>query len=675
MSDVQALIRLGRAAPAAVGAALTGALLVLAGLLVELDGSVSVSAADRLFGIALGLACGTCAALGALIVAAIPRQRVGTAMVIGGTLGALWALAMPIAEGHPGRSGAVEQWAAWVENWSFLGLIVLVTWPLLLFPDGHLASRRWRPVAAMLLLAAVAMTLHGILDPGTLDVVDTTAPVPNPLGIPASWTWLEALGAAGVAVPFGVVAALVAVQRRAAHLPGPGMRAVLWAARGLAANFVLWIVLATAGAGLADGPVYGATFAISITAFAAAAAAALLRHRLLEVDLLLRRAFTAVGVTAISFAAFVIVFAAVGALAGSGRAALGAGLAVVMIAVPVRVRVRERVDRLLYGHRDVSAAVARMSRQFDRELDPSETLPGLARAAAETFCASGVLLEPDQRLGLVAVRVGGMPAEPALERDLRHRGQSLGRIVLGARAPGEPYAAADLALADLLSAQLALALDAVALATQLQISRGQIVTAHEEERRRLRRDLHDGLGPALAGIALTLQAAENTGGPAADQLVSGARAQLEDVVGEIRHIVRGLRPPILDDLGLAAAIRAHADHLAPLAVELDLHDLPIRLSAAAELAVYRITTEALTNVVRHADAGTCRVALRGGRHETLLEVTDDGRGLDPAAAPGVGLRSMRERAAELGGQITLGQAPQGGLALGVRLPNPSPPQP
>ena len=540
------------------------------------------------------------------------------------------------------------------------GLIVLVTWPLLLFPDGALPSRRWRPVAAILLVATVAVTLHGIFDPGALDIVDAAAPVTNPLGIPASWTWLDALGAAGVAVPFGVVASMIAVQRRAAHRRDPGMRAALWAARGLAANFVLWIVLASTGAGLADGAIYGTTFTVSIAAFAAAAAFALLRHRVLEVDLLLRRAFTVVGVTAMSFAVFAIVFATVGALAGDGPATLAAGLAVVMIAVPIRVRVRERVDRALYGHRDVSTAVARMSREVETELDPHETLPGLARAAAEMLGASGVRLEPDPRLGLASVSVGSALAEPALERQLRHRGRSLGRIVVGARAPGEPYAPGDIALVEMLSAQLALALDAVALATQLQISRGHIVTAREEERRRLRRDLHDGLGPALAGIALTLQAAENTGGPAADELVSGARVQLEDVVGEIRRIVHGLRPPILDDLGLAAAIRAHADQLAPLTVELDLPDLPVRLSAAAELAIYRITTEALTNVVRHARARTCRVALHGDRSETVLEVSDDGRGLDPGAGPGVGLRSMRERAAELGGRWCSVRPPRAG---------------
>ena len=142
-------------------------------------------------------------------------------------------------------------------------------------------------------------------------------------------------------VPFGVVASMVAVQRRAAHRPEPGMRAALWAARGLAANFVLWIVLSTVGAGLEDGPLYGATFTISIAAFAGAAAVALLRHRVLEVDLLLRRAFIVVGVTAVSFAVFAIVFAVVGALAGDGPAALGAGLAVVLLAVPCRLRVRD----------------------------------------------------------------------------------------------------------------------------------------------------------------------------------------------------------------------------------------------------------------------------------------------------------------------------------------------
>jgi signal transduction histidine kinase len=672
MSDLQALARLRHGAPAAVNTAIAAALLVAAGVAVELEGSVATAPWARLGEVGLGLACATCAALGALIVASIPRQRLGLALLVGGFLGALWMLATPLAEGYPHRSGALEQWAAWVENWAFVGLIVLVTWPLLLFPDGHLPSRRWRPVGAVLLIAITGITLNGMLDPGTLGSVDAANPVTNPLGIPASWTWVDALGAAGVGIPLGVIASMIAVQQRAAHHPGPGMRAALWAARALAANFVLWVILASVGAGLEDGPLYGATFTASIAAFALAAAVALLRHRVLEVDVLLRRSFIVVGVAVVTFAAFAIVFALVGAVAGDGLAAVGGGLAVALLAVPVGVRVRDRVDRMLYGHQDVSTAVARMSDELDSAGDPADALPGLARAVAETLGASGVRLDPDPSLGLAPVHVGGDLEEPSLERVLRHRGEALGRLRVGARAPGEAFAAADLVLVEVLARQLTLAVDAVALASQLQQSRGQIVVAREEERRRLRRDLHDGLGPALAGIALTLQAAQNTGGAEADDLVTGAREQMQDVVAEIRRIVQALRPAVLDDLGLAAAIRAHADRLAPLAIELDLPEPHVPLSAAAELAVYRIATEALTNVVRHAHASTCRVALRSDGGETVLEVTDDGRGLDPQADPGIGLRSMRERAAELGGHVELSDASLGGLAVAVRLPHREP---
>lgn len=205
------------------------------------------------------------------------------------------------------------------------------------------------------------------------------------------------------------------------------------------------------------------------------------------------------------------------------------------------------------------------------------------------------------------------------------------------------------------------------MAAALQQSREAIVSAREEERRRLRRELHDGLGSALAGIALTLQAAHNTGGPQADELVEGAREQTEVAVADVRRMVRGLRPPVLEDLGLAAALRAHADRLRPLEVQLELPEPVMTLPAAVELALYRIATAALTNVVRHAHARRCRVSLRTDGDEVALAITDDGHGLAAGAAPGVGLRSMRERAAELGGRVDLASSPSGGLAVEVRL--------
>jgi signal transduction histidine kinase len=440
------------------------------------------------------------------------------------------------------------------------------------------------------------------------------------------------------------------------------MRAALWASRALAANFVLVLALDP------EGPVYAATLTASIALFAAIATVGVLRDRVVEVDIVLRRAFVVAGVAAAGLVIFIAVFAVVTTLAGSSAGALGGALAVALAAVPLRARVSERVNRWLYGHRDPSTAVARFSEQLELAGEPADALPGVARALRETLGASSVLIEPATGLDLAPARSGADLYEPVIERAISHRGACLGRLVIGARVPGEGYASVDLALADVLVRQVALVLDALRMAAELQQSREAIVTAREEERRRLRRELHDGLGSALAGIALTLQAARNTGGPQGDELVEGAREQTQAAVADVRRLVRGLRPPVLEDLGLDAALRAHADRLGPLEVEFELPQSPLALPAAVELALYRIATEALTNVVRHAHARHCRVCLRTDGDEVALAVIDDGRGLATDAAPGVGLRSMRERAAELGGGVELTTGPGGGLAVEVRLP-------
>ena len=326
---------------------------------------------------------------------------------------------------------------------------------------------------------------------------------------------------------------------------------------------------------------------------------------------------------------------------------------------PGALRPPGRLDR---GRAD-EPRVRRRARSA-RDAARPRTRGGGRRSAPRACCSS-----PTAGWGSLRSASAARPAEPALERELRHRGRSLGRIVLGARAPGEPYAPGDLALVEILSAQLALALDAVALATQLQISRGQIVTAHEEERRRLRRDLHDGLGPALAGIALTLQAAENTGGSAADDLVAGARAQLRTSSARSATSCTACVPRSSTISGWRRP-SARTPTISPRStVELDLPDLPVRLSAAAELAVYRIATEALTNVVRHAHAGTCRVALHGDREETLLEVSDDGRGLDPGAAPASACARCANAPPSSAGRSCSARRSQAGWPSRVRLPN------
>ncbi len=336
--------------------------------------------------------------------------------------------------------------------------------------------------------------------------------------------------------------------------------------------------------------------------------------------------------------------------------------------MPIHAWVRRRVDTRLWGHGDPGVALNRVQAELDGARDPAAALAGLAEAVADALGAGWARIVPDAALGLVPAVSGTVDGEAAFARELHHRGAALGLLEIGGRAPGEPFTPADVELAGLLAGQLTLALDALGLAAQLRHSRGAIVTAREEERRRLRRDLHDELGPALAGVALTLEAAQQTEGPAGGELLRAAQEQAQAIVTDVRRIVHGLRPPILDELGLAAALRAHAERLRPLEVVVDVPEPAPAQSAAAELAVYRIATEALTNVVRHASARRAQVSLQADGDEVELRVEDDGAGFPAVLEPGVGLRSMRERAAELEGTVAFGAAAGGGVRIVVRLP-------
>jgi signal transduction histidine kinase len=210
------------------------------------------------------------------------------------------------------------------------------------------------------------------------------------------------------------------------------------------------------------------------------------------------------------------------------------------------------------------------------------------------------------------------------------------------------------------------------LTTDLQRSRERLVTAREEERRRLRRDLHDGLGPALATLSLQAEAARDavsTEPALAVSLMNDLITQTQAAITDIRRLVYDLRPPALDDLGLVAAIRAQAIRYEHLGLQVTVkapESLP-PLPAAVEVAAYRIIQEALTNIVRHAHAHTCLIRLTLD-NELHLEITDDGRGIPADRPVGVGLRSMHERTAELGGSCIVEALSGGGTRIQVILP-------
>jgi signal transduction histidine kinase len=251
-----------------------------------------------------------------------------------------------------------------------------------------------------------------------------------------------------------------------------------------------------------------------------------------------------------------------------------------------------------------------------------------------------------------------------------YQDEVIGRLLAGRRGT-QRFRASDRRLLADLARQAGVAAHAVQLTLALQRSRAALVTAREEERRRLRRDLHDGLGPALSGVTLGLHAATANVRRDPDHAVSQLTAlqgQMQDAVADIRRLVYGLRPPALDELGLALAIRREAARLEGGGLTIEVEVVPEQLGqlpAAVEAAAYRIASEALTNVSRHAGATHCVVRLSRGR-ELAVEVRDDGRGMDGRPA-GVGLAGMRERAAELGGVCRV-EALEPGTRVFARLP-------
>jgi two-component system, NarL family, sensor kinase len=275
--------------------------------------------------------------------------------------------------------------------------------------------------------------------------------------------------------------------------------------------------------------------------------------------------------------------------------------------------------------------------------------------------------------GAVVERAGEPGCALAHELVLRWHGEPLGVLAVVAR-PGEAeLEPRDRRLLDHLAGQLAAVAYALRLTADLETGRRALVAGVEEERRRLRRDLHDGLGPQLAAVALGVSTAERALARAdvdrAAGLLHAARGQLEGGVAEVRRLVHGLRPPSLDDLGLVDALRttgpaASGELAVVFVVEGDVAGLP----AAVEVAAYRIVQEALTNVVRHAGVAAADVRLRVGGRALELEVRDEGCGIPAQRRAGVGTASMRERAEELGGACAVSAAPGGGTLVHARLP-------
>lgn len=400
-------------------------------------------------------------------------------------------------------------------------------------------------------------------------------------------------------------------------------------------------------------------------------------RRLLRTDMLVRRSLVYGGLTAGIVAIYAVSVILLGTvLPGEGPYAvtLLATGAAALIALPLRDRLQRGVNRLLYGDRhEPHRAIERLGRRLEASLEPDTVLPMVAATVAESLRLPYAAIEL-RHDGDVSVAAAHGVARGALERiPLAHRGEEIGWLVLAPRGTGEAFSPADRELLAELARQAGAAAYAVRLTADLRRSRQQLVSAREEERRRLRRELHDGVGPALAGSLMTLEAARGraTNDPLAMERVLGDLAeQTRRAIDDVRRVASDLRPPALDQLGLAGALRQDAERLATpgAAVDASAEGSLVGLPAAVEVAAYRIGLEALTNVSRHAGASRVELLLRRTPNALVLTVRDDGRGSAGDGTPGVGLSSMRERAEELGGSLEVVATPGAGTRVTARLP-------
>ena len=559
-------------------------------------------------------------------------------------------------------SWPAAEWALWVALWLWSPAYVAVPVVLpLLLPDGRPV---WRWSGWLAGTAVVTTAVWWAVTPYHLQDIPVLGHV-NPVGIDAAASPVAVTGVAVLVLSAAAVAvaSMVVRWRRAQGVERDQLR---WVLVGVLATIAV-------GAGAFVLPAWSTELlpALAVLPLPAACLVALLRHRLWDVDVVLSRSLTYGLLSAGIVAAYVASVALLGAVLGSTAGApVLATTVVALLVLPLHTRLQKVVNRLVHGEgEDPWTALARLGDRLEAATGPAEVadrvLPDLVAQVSRAL-----------RVPYAAVRLadgsttehGEAPAE-VVTTPLVYGGVEVGRLVV----TGTELPRGERRLLEHLARQAAVAVHSVLLARAAQAARAGTATAREEERRRLRRDLHDGLGPALAAVALTAETARDLvpqDPAAAVALLDRLVPRLNEAVRDVRALVHDLRPPTLDELGLAGSVRELATRFATptRSVSVDAGELEV-LPAAVDLAAYRIVSECLANAAKHSSASSVRLALRRSPSCLQVEVRDDGVGLASGAVPGVGLRSMRERAEELGGSCTIASGEGGtGTTVVATLP-------
>jgi signal transduction histidine kinase len=598
-----------------------------------------------------------------------PRNPIGWLFLAGGCIYAFSAAGYALLEHATSADAGNPFWqilamltdAAWAPTLTFVLPVAL-----LLVPDGRLISRRWRWLVWVSLLTTAVFVVAGL------------ASVPEPAhrnGINGYFghrfmTVVDALyGVNAIGISITLLGALAAIVVRY-HRAAPQLRRQLsWPMMALL--IVLWCSI--------PSPLTNDTFlgVVNLVVVPISITIAILRRQMFDIQLVFSRSMLYLLLTAGIVGAYLALVTLFDLLLDTRKAFGPSVLATIVIAAgfnPVRVWLQRRVDRAVYGaRRDPVRALAEVgARLGDVATATGSGLDGVL----EALCR--VTHYPSASITFRGTEIAcyGEPPSTLHATPLEHGDDRLGDLIVGLRSGESRLSPTDTRVLDLLAAPIAVAVRANMLAEDLRDSRERVISGREEERRRLRRDLHDGLGPILTGVVLNAEAAlrlvDNDPRRSAE-LLAALRDQTTAALADIRRVVYELRPPALDSLGLVGALHEYAMVLSrradgePLEIAVDAPEPLAELPAAVEVAAYRIATEALTNVTRHSSASSAVVRLRVFGGALHVSVHDDGVNVSGGWQPGVGLTSIRERAAELGGSCTITHDRTGGR-VDVRLP-------
>jgi signal transduction histidine kinase len=644
--------------------------------------------------------------IGYALVTRRPENAVGWLMVGMGVFFGLSAVVSSLGWYllHSGRPDAGIVLLA-IDSPSWLPVVVLpITFLLLLFPDGHLPSRRWRWFAWSVGIALTIVYLAILLDPGPIEAPPAPK-VPNPIGIDALGPFLDAAQVLILVIPIAVLGSLLSLVLRFRRSTGIERLQLRWllTAAGFVALLYSAAILASLGSSWGGGDEPGWVLWLQnvvIIVFALipiAMGVSILRYRLFDIDVVINKAVLFGALAVFITVVYVAIVAGVGALVGSRTSPVLSAAAAAVVALafqPLRRRAQRLADRLVYGKRATPYEVlSEFSERVGQTYANDELLPRMARALgegtgagrADVWVRVGDELRPEATWPEDAEPPPVRPVASSDERaasassmfePVRHRDELLGALSIEKR-PGESMTATEEKLVSDLAAQAGLVLrnaglteDLLDTIEQLRTSRQRLVTAQDEERRKLERNLHDGAQQRLVALTVKLglleRLVERDPGQArtiAGQLQEDATEALE----ELRDLARGIYPPLLADRGLVAALESQARKSAvPVTVEGDGIG---RYAREAEAAVYFSCLEALQNVAKYASASRVTVSLSDGDGRLRFEVTDDGVGFDTASLSyGTGLQGIADRLAALDGSIEVRSAPGAGTTVTGVLP-------